>query len=85
MEGTSIVGGYDGNSDGENSVSIKANLTEIYQELLAKGEAKLGVKQLSFKMSGSKIVIVADSDKDGEAVLTFEVDLLEGLQEAALS
>ena len=84
MEGTSLVGGYDGDSDGKNSISFKLNLQEVYGELLAKGEAKLDVKAISFKMVGSKITAVIDSDKDGQAVLEIDADLLEGLKEASI-
>ncbi len=82
MEGTNVVGSYDGNSDGEPSASVKLALGEAYQELLDKGEAKIEVKSLSLKRVGGKIVASIDTDKDGEPVLEVMLDLIEGLEEA---
>ena len=82
FEGTKVVAGYDGNSDGENSVSIKLDLGEAFGEVVKKGEAKLEVKAISFKREGAKLKVVIDSDKDGEAVLELEIDSLEALDEA---
>lgn len=82
MQGTDVVGSYDGNSDGQDSASVKLALGEAYQELLDKGEAKIEVKSLSLKREGGKIVASLDTDKDGEPVLEIMLDLIEGLEEA---
>lgn len=84
MADSKVVAGYDGNSDGENSISIKLNLGEAFQELMQKGEAKIEVKSLSIKREGSKMIAVLDTDKDGEAVLECELDALEALDEAGI-
>lgn len=81
LEGTSVVASYDGNSDGENSASLKLHLKEVYEELMDKGEATIK-STVTFKRSGGKINVSIDSDKDGEAVAEIMLDLLEGLEEA---
>ena len=82
MNGTDVMGSYDGNSDGQKSVELKLSLGEVYQELLKKGEAKLEVKTLTLKRDGGKVIVSLDTDKDGEAVLELTLDLIEGLEEA---
>lgn len=81
LEGTSVIAGYDGNSDGQNSASLKLHLKEVYEELMDKGEATVK-STITFKRSGGKISAVIDSDKDGESVAEIELDILEGLEEA---
>ena len=81
LDGTTVVGSYDGNSDGQASVALKLDLKEVYGELLDKGEANVsGV--VSVVREGGKLVVSIDSDKDGEAMLKLELDLIEGLEEA---
>jgi|GEM_PF-5943153 len=81
FEGMTAKASYDGNSDGEDSVAIKLALQEVYEELMAKGEAKVDAV-ITFKRDGGKISVSVDTDKDGEAVLEIEADILEGIQEA---
>ncbi len=81
FKGTSAEVAYDGNSDGEDSLALKLQLGEVYQELMAKGEAKVDAV-VSFKRNGGKIQISVDTDKDGEAALTLDADILEGIEES---
>lgn len=82
FEDSKLVAGYDGNEDGQNSVSLKLNLKEGLSELISKGVAKIDVKTLTLKKDGSKISLYVDTDKDGEAILEGELDVGEALDEA---
>lgn len=77
-----IIGGYDGNSDGQNSASLEINLSEVYGELAAKGEAQVDVKKVSVKREGGKLLLLVDTDQDKEPVLKIELDFIEGFEEA---
>lgn len=77
-----ILGGFDGNQDGENSVSLEVLLGEAYQELFDKGEAVVEVKKLRVKRDGAKVALLVDTDQDGEHVLKLEADLIEAVEEA---
>ena len=81
FSGTKVEGSYDGDNDGSSSAKISIELKEVYEELMAKGEAKVDAV-ISFKRVGGKISVLVDTDKDGEAVVDLELDLIEGLKEA---
>lgn len=82
FQGSNLEGGYDGNADGENSVSLKLNLAEVLDELKKNGSAEIEAKKIKIEMDGAKIKVLVDTNKDGENVFEFQADLLEGLQEA---
>lgn len=77
-----VSAGYDGNSDGEQSVTVALNLKEIYGELMDKGEAQVDIKKLSLKREGTRIIGTLDTDQDGEPVGELRIDLGEALEEA---
>jgi hypothetical protein len=81
LQGTDIVVGFDGNEDGQNSIEAKLHLGEVYEEIMKKGEAKVGAV-VTFKREGGKITMLVDSDKDGQPVASLSVDAVEGLEEA---
>ena len=76
-----LLVGVDTNEDGENSLSMKLNLSEAVSEAIAKGEAVEGVKVVDFKFELTKLVIKLDTDKDGENVLELVVDIAESFDE----
>lgn len=84
-----IVAGIDSNKDGENSVSVKLSIAEALQEgfaALKKGEKKeivVDVKSVRYKFEDGKIIVEVDTDKDGEALLTVDVDMAESFEEIA--
>lgn len=81
FNGANLEGSYDGNSDGENSVSIKVNLMEVMDELKNKGTAEIEAKAIRISLDGAKVKLEVDSNKDGEAVLLLEADLAEAMDE----
>ena len=76
--------GIDPNKDGQNVVVGRVNLNEAMQEIIAKGEAKEGVKVASFRFEITKLIIELDSDKDGEKVMEIEIDIAEALDESGV-
>lgn len=76
--------GYDGNEDGQASVSVEINLTEAVQEALRQGEEVEGAKVAEFRLEGADLVIKLDTDKDGEQVLDLRISLMEGVDELGL-
>jgi len=82
FNGANLEASYDGNSDGEASLVLKAMLGEALDELNSKGVAEVEVKKLRFVKNGSKVAIELDPNQDGEAVLTVEFDLGEAIDEA---
>lgn len=80
--GSALEGSYDGNSDGEASVSLKLNLGEALDEIQKKGEAEVSVEKLRFVKEGSKLKVELDPNQDGEAVMTLDIDLAEAMDEA---
>ena len=82
IDGSSVNVGLDLDQDGQKSLNIKINLKEVYEELLAKGEAKIEVKTLTVKMDGMKMNLLVDTDKDGEPVIEACIDLPEAFNEA---
>lgn len=85
VEGGALNVGLDYNEDGEKSLNAKLFLNEVIGELVAKGEAKEDVKVTSFKFELPKLIVVIDTDKDGENLLELELDVMEALQEAKLT
>lgn len=76
-----LVAGFDGDKDGVNSIQAKLNLQEVYEELLKKGEAKVDAV-ITYKMEGTILKILVDTDKDSEPSLEIEANFLEGFKEA---
>lgn len=81
IQENNLVIGLDANEDGQNSLEVKLSLSEAIQEAFKKGVAVEGVKSATVKFEGTKLIVVVDSDKDGEALLTLSADLFEGLEE----
>lgn len=73
--------GVDSNEDGQNSVTIKLNLTEAIQEAIFRGDAVEGAKVVDFSFQFTKLVLKIDTDRDGEALLELEIDLAEVFDE----
>lgn len=73
--------GVDLNEDGENSLNMKLNLNEAMQEAIKRGEAIEGAKLVDFKFELTKMVLILDTDKDGEPLLELVVDLPEVFDE----
>lgn len=73
--------GIDSNKDGINVISGKIMLSEAMQEAFSRGTAVEGVKSVSVKFDLTKLKIIVDTDKDGEALLVLEVDLAEAFKE----
>lgn len=84
VENDNLVFGADFNKDGEPSIKGKLSLTEAIKEAFMKGTAVEGVKVASLKFALTKLIVVIDTDKDGQNLLEIEVDLAEGLDEAGL-
>jgi len=83
--GKSIEVSTDLDQDGVKSMKSKLNISEAYQEALKRGESVKveGVKAFTMKMEGLNLKIVVDTDKDGEAVFTHEMNLPEVLDEGS--
>ncbi len=81
FNGANLEGSYDGNSDGENSVSIKVNMMEVLDELKNKGQAEVADAKVRFVQEGASIKILIDNNKDGEEFFTLEVNLAEVVDE----
>lgn len=71
----------DSDNDGKPSIKAFADLKELVQEVIARGDAQEGVKTATIRMDGLKLVIEIDSDKDGEKSFVFEADIPEGIDE----
>lgn len=76
--------GLDANEDGQNSLTLKINLSEAIKEALKKGAAVEGVKTATIKFEGLKLIVVIDSDKDGVPLLTVEADITEAIEETGI-
>lgn len=70
--------------DGVKSIRVMIDLPEIYQEALKRGETVVveGVKAVSLKMEGFKLVTKIDTDRDNEPAMIVEADLPEVFDEA---
>lgn len=84
-----FVAGIDTDKDGKDSVGVKLNLQEAFQEgmsALGKGEEKeveVEVKKLRLKFKDGKVKAVVDTDQDGESLLDVEVDMAESFDEVS--
>ena len=76
---------YDGNADGENSVTLDIELDEAISEVLKKGEAVEGETVVKFKIDPIEgLTLQIDADKDGEPSVNLKVDIMEAVQESGL-
>ena len=75
--------GLDSNEDGQNSVSLKVNLSEALGEAFQKGTAVEGAKVVEVKFELTKLKVVLDTDKDDENLLELEIDLAEAFDEVS--
>lgn len=80
FENKTLKASYDGNKDGEASVSVKANLGEAFEEIVAKGESKVDAV-VTYKNVNGKMIMLVDTDRDGEPVIELELDAGESLEE----
>lgn len=81
FENNKVVAGFDADQDGVNSLQAKLDLKEVYEELAAKGEVKVDAA-ITYKMEGTSLKVLIDTDKDSEPALEIEANLLEGFKEA---
>lgn len=84
VQDNSLQVGLDANEDGQNSLTLKININEAIAEAFKKGAAVDGVKSASIKFEGSKLVLIVDSDKDSEQLLSLEADLFEAIEETGV-
>ena len=71
----------DSDNDGVPSLELEADLKELVEEIVSRGDGKEGVKTATFKMEGMQLLIEIDSDKDGEKSFVFKANLPEGFDE----
>ncbi len=89
FEDGKIVAGLDTNEDGENSVEVRLNLKEGFEEgfaALKKGEEKtisVDAKAVNFVFKDNSIFVVIDTDKDGEELMDVKIDISESFEEIA--
>jgi len=83
FEDSSLKGQFDGNKDGEPSVSLSLDVKEAFGEIFSKGEAVVDAKKVALKMEDSVLKLMVDTDQDEEPLLTLEIDLAESFDEIA--
>jgi hypothetical protein len=74
----------DTNQDGDKVIEIAVDMNEAVQEILKRGEPIEGAKVAEFDFSLSNLVVKLDSDRDGEMLLEFKLNLAELLEEVGL-
>lgn len=74
--------GTDLNEDSEKSLIGKLYLNEALQEAIKRGAPVEGAKIVDFKFEMTKLIIVIDTDKDGEKLFELKMDLPEMFDEA---
>ena len=77
----SLVFGLDLNEDEKKSISCKLHLNEGLEEIIKRGEPIEGAKVVDFRFELTKMILVLDTDKDGEKLFELEVDLAEAFEE----
>ena len=76
---------YDGNADGEDSISLSIALDESIAEILNRGAAIEGESKVKFKLDPIKgLSLQLDTDQDGEPSVFLEADIIEAVQESGL-
>lgn len=76
---------YDGNADGENSVTLDIVVDEAIAEALNKGEAVEGETKVKFKIDPIKgLSLSLDTDQDGEPSVNLHADIMEAVQESGI-
>ena len=73
--------GTDLNEDGKKSIDCKLHLNEALEEVIKRGDAIEGAKLVDFRFELTKLVLVIDTDKDGEKLFELVVDLAEAFEE----
>lgn len=76
-----VVIGIDVNEDGENSILISLPMNEAISEAISRGKAIEGVKVTSLQFKGTSLLLVLDTDQDGEPMLEMTIDLGEVFDE----
>lgn len=72
----------DFDQDGKESSKLTLFMSEAIQELVDKGVKKEDVKIVDFELSPMGIKLVLDTDRDGEALMSYEVSFGEAFGEA---
>lgn len=77
--------GVDFDEDGEKSLKLEMCLSEALQESIARGESASVEtnKIVDVKFELTKMIVIVDSDKDGEKLLKLTVDLPEAFSEVS--
>lgn len=89
MKDNKLEFGFDGNEDGENSITLKVNISESIQEAIAKakkGEEStvvIDAKKVEMKFGVGGLSLSVDTDQDGEKSVELDVSLMEGFEEAS--
>lgn len=75
----------DTNQDGEPVFKASVNLSEALQETMMRKSsiAIEGAKIVELKLDVTKLKLKIDTDRDGEALLEFELDLAEAFDEVS--
>jgi hypothetical protein len=88
FEGSTFTAGLDSDGDGVKSISFKLHLSEALEEAVSKFKkgdevepVEVDVKALRLDFDGGLMKLVVDTDKDGEALLEVEANLLEAVDE----
>lgn len=82
----SLVVKVDPNEDGQAVVDLNLALPEAIEEAFKRGDDPVlpDAKLVDFKFEGGKLSVVIDGDKDGERLISINVDLSEALDEVGL-
>lgn len=75
--------GLDMNQDGEKSIEGELYLSEALQEAINRGEPIEGAKVVSMKFEGMKMVLVIDTDRDGQPLFKIKMNLPEVIDEGS--
>lgn len=77
-----VVVGVDLNRDGQKSVALKVSLSEALGEILKRDDAaKTDATKFSYRFEGATVVLVLDTDADGQSLAELRVDLLQLIAE----
>lgn len=86
FEDGSLKAKVDPNEDGQAVVDLDLVVSEALEESLKRGDnpEMPDAKVVDFKFEGGKLSVVLDTDKDGQRLLSLNVDLAEALDEVGL-
>jgi len=71
----------DANADGEASIKGALSVAEGIQEVFSRGGQVEGAKLVDFSFALTKLSLKIDTDRDGEELLSIEIDLGEAFDE----